>query len=192
MSSSEQYGPEVGEPDFWIGDAPEDLEDSSIRDHQVEDYDLEEFVYDNLHEATKQGGAEYGKEEFLDIFRMAESYDPSDLVGRKDDVAGVAFTDSEGKAVYGLLDDRGDTVEFDIKVFGDISGVLKHIEEVPTGGYVDGVETVDGQAYKNSAVKAGDHPMDVDTETQLSEPGESVDDGFSNAQAERIKNEVLE
>lgn len=194
MSSSEKFGPEVGEtPDFWIGEAPEDFnysDDNFVNSQNYED--VEELVYEGLHEAAQNGSTEYSTGELRDLAGNFASVEPSEEVGRPDEVGGMMLVDGKGKALYALTEDHGDTVELDIKIFGDRAGVEKYIKDLPTGGYAEGVDTVDGQAFKNATADAGDHPMDVETETQLSEPGDSPDEAFNNAQTQRIVNEVLE
>lgn len=157
-------------------------------------YTLEDMVYDSFHEATQQGSASYDTEEYLDIFHVAESIDPENLpeVDREDELVGVAFVDQNDKAVYGFVDYKGEEVELDIKSFGDRSGVVNYIENLPSGGYTEGVETVSGDAWQNAAVEADEHPLNVETETELPEPGETTDEGFTNSQAERIKKQVLD
>lgn len=193
MITSERHGPEVGDPDFWIGEAPEGLDYSAIGGSEAKEYDdVEALVYDRLHEATKNGSAEYSAREFNKLADNFVSVDPSEEVGRPDDVGGLMLVDGEGKALFAVKEEHGETVELDIRIFGDKSGVEKYLEDLPTGGYAEGVDTVDGQAFRNVTADAGDHPMDANTETQLSEPGDSPDEGFDNAQAQRIVNEVLE
>lgn len=192
MSSSEQYGPEVGDPDFWIGEAPEGLDYSNIGGDFHEFDDIEDLVYDRLHDAAQTGSAVYSASDFQDLTDNFVSVDPSEEIGRPDEVGGLMLVDDQGKALYAVKEEHGNTVELDIKIFGDRSGVERYVEDLPTGGYAEGVDTVDGQAFRNATVRAGDHPMDVATETQLSEPGSTVENGFTNAQAERIKNQVLD
>jgi hypothetical protein len=157
-------------------------------------YTLEDMVYDSFHEATQQGSASYDTEEYLDIFHVAESIDPGNLpeVDREDELVGVAFVDQNDKAAYGFVDYKGEEVELDIKSFGDRFGVVNYIENLPSGGYTEGVETVSGDAWQNAAVEADEHPLNVETETELPEPGETTDEGFTNSQAERIKKQVLD
>ena len=157
-------------------------------------YTLEDMVYDNFHDATQQGSATYEKEEFLDMFNVAESVKPTSIpeVDRSSEVAGVALVDNYEKAAYGFVEHRDDEVEVDIKCFGDRAGVVNYIEQLPSNGYIEGVETVSGQAWRQSTVEAGEHPMNVETDRELPEPAESPEEGFTNAQAERIKSKVLE
>lgn len=185
--------PEVGNPDFWVGEAPEGLNYSDAEAVGSQEYeDVEALVYDRLHDAAQNGSAEYSATEFQELADNFVSVNPSEAVGRHDDVGGLMLIDDEGKALYAVTGEDGDTVELDIRIFGDKTGVERYVADLPTGGYAEGVDTVDGQAFRNATADAGDHPMDVDTETQLSEPGATVEDGFTNAQAERIKNKVLE
>lgn len=157
-------------------------------------YTLEDKVYDIFHDATKRGPATYDTDEFMQLFHVAETVDPNNLpeVDREDNVVGVALVDDHDKAAYGFIEHEGDEVEFDIKCFGDRAGVIRYIEDLPSDGYTGNVDTVSGQAMKNAAVKAGEHPMNVETESELDVPGEKVEEGFTNAQAERIRNQVLE
>ncbi|MFB6116132.1 MAG: hypothetical protein ABEK10_01355 [Candidatus Nanosalina sp.] len=133
------------------------------------------MVYDSFHEATQQGSASYDADEFLDIFHVAETVDPGHLpeVDREDELVGVAFVDQHDKAAYGFVNYTGEEVELDIRCFGDRSGVVNYVEDLPSGGYVEGVETVSGDAWQNAAVEAGEHPLNVETETELPEPGET-------------------
>ncbi len=156
-------------------------------------YTLEDKVYDSFHDATQQGSASYDTEEYIDIFHVAESIDPENLpeVDREDQLVGVAFVDDHEKAAYGFIDYKGDEVELDIKSFGDRSGVVNYIKNLPSGGYTEGVETVSGDAWQNAAVEADEHPLNVETSTELPEPGESPEEGFDNSQAHRITEEVM-
>lgn len=192
MSSSERFGPDVGDPDFWFGEAPEGLNYSDVGCESQNYEDVEELVYEGLHEATRNGSAEYSTAEFRDLADNFVSVNPSEEVGRPDEVGGMMIVDGEGKALYAVKEEHRDTVELDIRVFGDRAGVEKYIKDLPTGGYAEGVDTVDGQAFKNATADADDHPMDVDTETQFPDPGDSPDEIFNNAQADRIVNQVLE
>lgn len=157
-------------------------------------YTLEDIVYDEFHDAAGRGSATYDREDFLQLFHVAESVDPTNLseVDREDNLTGVVLVDDYDKAAYGFIDHERDSVELNIKCFGDRVGVINYIENLPSGGYTRGVDSVSGQAMKNAAVDAGEHPLNVETDTSLAEPGETPDDGFTNAQAERIKDQVLE
>lgn len=191
--SSEQYNPEVGDPDFWID--PQYDGDAEIieSDEASEGYDdLEDLIYGEFHDATQQGSAEYTLEEAQELFEYADEWTPSELADRPSEAPGVALVDSNGKAAYGMIQQNGDTVELDIKVFGDATGVARHIEDVPVEGDVRGGKSAMVQAYRNAAARTDKHPMNVETETQLDEPGETTESGFTNSQAERIKNKVLE
>ena len=193
MRSSEQFGPEVGNPDFWIGEISEGLDYSQAGSVTSQGYEnIEELVYEGLHDAAQNGSTEYSARELQDLTGNFLSVDPSGQVERSDDIGGLMLIDNEGKALYALKEEQGDKVELDIKIFGDKAGVEKYISELPKEGYAEGVDTVSGQAIRGATARAESHPMDVETRSQLSEPGESPDEPFNNAQAQRIKNQILE
>lgn len=160
----------------------------------LEKDDLEDMVYEEFPGATHRGGATYDKNHFLSLFEIAHSDESPDYCGEQDGIETLLLEDSNGKALYGLVEHREDTVNFDIKIFGDVKGVERYIGGLPSEGYVEGVESVEGSASRGALARLGGrkHPMNHETETALSEPNDVPDEAFTNSQAERIKKEVLE
>lgn len=157
-----------------------------------EEYTLEDKIYESFHEATESEPATYDMEDFIELYDVAETADPTNLpeVDREDNVVGVAIAGNHDTAAYGFIGFQEDKVELDIKCFGDRSGVINYIENLPSEGYVEGVDSVQGQAIKNAAIRAGDHPMNIVTETEIDQPENPPEGSWDNSQARRAVEKV--
>lgn len=167
-----------------------------------DEYTLEDFVYDELDECQPAPGSDedptYSRDKFMRLFQLGDHQAPSDFAGRSHYVEGEVWVDDQGKAVYGLVNDEGeDSVELDIIMFGDAEGVRSYLEDVPGGERKEGIDSVKGRAFQGSysrmgAKTDGNRPEFNSVDAALDEPGDVPDESFTNSQAERIKNKVME
>lgn len=157
-------------------------------------YDLEDLIYDEFFEALDSSHT-YDKDDFLTVFNVAEGYDPfSQHQAGQDQVfeGALALEGYNGKAAYAVVEDHGEQVDVDIKKLGDLDPVFEYVRDQPPEGLAENMDTINGDAFVGAAARASEHVMNVDTQTSIPQPGSSPERGFTNGQAERIRQTVLE